>query len=260
MRRWNSVFTGAKVLFAATCVAGAFAATTTATKADGMASRRAAPAAPMQTTWSGFYFGVGSGYQWSNIDVNIPGIAGTAFDADQDSAIVTAFLGVQHQFGSVVLGIEGGWTSTFRDDFGSTECPPVPSGFSCQARFNDVLTIGGRLGWAAGHWMPYVTGGYASGRFAHEVRNIGPDTLNNSASTRNNGWYLGSGFEWQVSPGWTAGLEYRHYEFDTDVDTAFTPLGVVVNDRAIDASVDTITARVAWRWGRPEPAPARPLK
>jgi hypothetical protein len=39
MRRWKSLSTGAKYIFAATCVAGAFAATTTDTKADGMAAK-----------------------------------------------------------------------------------------------------------------------------------------------------------------------------------------------------------------------------
>src|SRR5688572_28247916 len=122
------------------------------------------------TNWSGFYFGVGSGYQWSSTDLSIaqaPGLGSVG--VDHDSAIVTAFAGVQHQVGLVVVGVEGGWTSTFRDDFGSTACI-VPGLLTCKSRLNDLLTIGGRLGWAAGHWMPYVTGGYATARFEQELR------------------------------------------------------------------------------------------
>ncbi len=260
MRRWKSLSTGAKYIFAATCVAGAFAATTTDTKADGMAAK-GRPAAVVPTSWSGFYFGVAGGYQWSSMDVDIPGSAGTLFDVNQDTAFAGVHLGVQHQFGAVVLGIEGGWMSTFRDDPGSTRCPPLPSTLDCNAQLNDILTIGGRLGWAAGHWMPYLTGGYATARFNHEVRAAATGVLDNTAGTRNDGWYLGGGFEWAVTPGWTAGLEYRHYEFDDATGPASTPAGVFVNDRRIDASTDTIAARVSWRWDIPgRGAPARPLK
>ena len=228
--------------------------------ADGYVPKKVAYERP--SDWSGVYFGLGSGYQWSSIDVDIPGAAGTTFTVDPSNAIVSTHMGIQHQFGNIVLGVEGNWISTMRDEWGSTECPPVPSGLSCRARLNDILTIGGRAGWAAGHWMPYVTGGYASARFAHEVWTplVGAvQTLSNSASTRNGGWYVGGGFEWVVSPGWTTGLEYRHYEFDSAIQTAITPAGVLLNDRRIDGSTDTITARVSWRWGR-EAAAVVPLK
>ena len=212
------------------------------------------------TNWSGFYFGVGSGYQWSSTDIGIAQIpaAGTIASVDHDSAIATAFGGVQHQFGLVVLGVEAGWTSTFRDEPGSTAC--IAAGLACTQRLNDMLTVGGRLGWAAGHWMPYVTGGYASARFEQELRTDPADVRLLFAGTRHNGWYIGGGFEWAVSPGWTAGLEYRHYEFNDATGPIIiagapnAPLGLDVRN---EASTDTLTARVSWRWGRPEP---RPLK
>ena len=211
------------------------------------------------TNWSGFYFGVGSGYQWSSTDIGIvqvPAI-GTV-GVDHDSAIVTAFAGVQHQFGVVVLGVEAGWTSTFRDDAGSTGC--IAAGVACTSRLNDMLTVGGRLGYAAGHWMPYFTGGYASARFEQELRTDPADVRLAFSGTRNSGWYVGAGFEWAVSPGWTAGLEYRHYEFN-DATGPLIAVGPPVAPSGLDvrneASTDTLTARVSWRWGRPEP---RPLK
>jgi outer membrane immunogenic protein len=224
--------------------------------ADGMASKgRAAAVAP--TSWSGFYFGVGSGFQWSNSSADSVFLV-TGNDFDHSSAFVTFFGGVQHQFGSIVLGVEGGWKSTFRDDWGREQCIGV--GIDCQARLNDILTIGGRLGWAAGHWMPYLTGGYATARFEQEVRVQPLGILLVSSSTRHDRWYLGGGFEWQVSPGWTAGLEYRHYEFGDDTGPLHTPGGLFVADLRSDASVDTIAARVAWRWDVPGRSAARPLK
>ena len=60
-------------------------------------------------------------------------------------------LGYQHQFGSIVVGVEGNWNTAIRDKFDETTCPNPA--FRCSARFDDVLSVGPRIGWAAGHWM-----------------------------------------------------------------------------------------------------------
>jgi hypothetical protein len=48
--------------------------------------------------WSGVYFGVSSGYQWSNIPVQFTDF-GTIITGTHDDALVGAHLGLQHQFG-----------------------------------------------------------------------------------------------------------------------------------------------------------------
>jgi opacity protein-like surface antigen len=242
--------------------------------------------------WSGVYFGVGSGYQWSSIDVSSPlavslglPLAGTAFTSDHASAFVSAHLGAQHQFGAIVLGIEGGWMSTFRDNDGSHEfCntplvfPVFAAGNTCTARLQDIFTIGGRAGYAAGKWLPYVTGGYANAGvdFSDRLRVpgnpglAGATVLVEDAHTRLGGWYIGGGLEWAISPGWSTGIEYRHYEFDHRDTTAGTacnvgagcpfvgvPLGTALEPVRFSDTTDSITARVTWRWGRPEAAPLK---
>src|SRR5262252_9371086 len=128
--------------------------------ADGYSAPRVAYERP--SNWSGVYFGVDSGYQWSSIDVTSPGalvVVGpftfgpTNFSSEHNNAVVGAHLGYQHQFGAVVLGIEGGWLTSFRDEDGSsgtcirpTIAVSAPGVLSCSARFNDVLTVGGRAG------------------------------------------------------------------------------------------------------------------
>jgi outer membrane immunogenic protein len=261
--------------------------------ADGYEPRRVAYERP--TDWSGVYFGVGSGYQWSDIDVRHvpsgvnPGAGsantGIGISSSHDESFVSAHLGVQHQFGVIVLGIEGGWMSTLRDNKGSSEfCDSVPAvlanplitpGNFCSARLNDILTIGGRAGWAAGRWMPYVTGGYANGAFDFENRipsagaagAAGATQLQETAHARLGGWYIGGGVEWAISPGWTAGVEYRHYDFDSQTATAYcastggvsgcAPLGSALEKVKFDATTDTVSARVSWRWGRPEAVPLK---
>jgi len=209
--------------------------------------------------WSGVYFGVASGYQWNSTDVTIVP-AGPSVSMDHSSYMVGGFLGIQHQFGSIVLGVEGDLGMAFKNNTGTSDCP---GGGICGGGLDDLLTIGGRAGWAAGHWMPYIAGGYASGRFTHEVfvntvvAGLPVVTLNNTMSTRNQGWYIGGGVDWKVSPGWIAGIEYRHYEFDDNVGPAFTPAGVLVNNRSLDATADTLMARVSWKFGREIAAPLK---
>jgi opacity protein-like surface antigen len=237
--------------------------------ADGYTPSRVVYQRPVD--WSGVYFGVNSGYSWSSTHVENPAFPAAGITSDYDTGIVGIHGGVQHQWGAVLLGVEGGWQSTFRDrgantaDGGSSEAcgsPPalVPGGVSeCRARMSDVFTIGGRAGWSMGKWLPYVTGGYANGAFDFSARNpaIISDPLVEEAHKRLNGWYIGGGVEWAVSPGWSTGIEYRHYEFDAGTTNAFTPGGAFLENARFDASSDQVTARVTWRWGRPEAAPLK---
>src|SRR5215467_2706209 len=172
------------VIAAAAAVGGANSAL-----ADEYASKKVAYERPAD--WSGVYFGIGSGYQWSSIDVHhVPSLTGIGISSDHDEWFVSGHIGVQHQWGNIVLGVEGGWMSTLRDRQGdhqfcnnalrtgvpppgSTTIPPptgapalglplTGAGDFCTASLNDIVTIGLRAGWAAGHWMPYITGGYAN--------------------------------------------------------------------------------------------------
>jgi opacity protein-like surface antigen len=228
--------------------------------ADGYEPRRVVYERPMD--WSGVYFGVSSGYQWSDIPVHFTDF-GTKFTSNHDDALVGAHLGLQHQFGVIVVGVEGGWSSTFRiNKEDEVACPNIT--LQCSARLNDIFTLGARAGWAAGRWMPYVTGGYANAGFDMNVRTLpnafGATTLTETAHGRTGGWFIGGGVEWAVSPGWTAGVEYRHYEFDSSRrENDYNPAtGTFVEHvRFADPTTDSLSARVSWRWGRPEAAPLK---
>ena len=275
-------------------VATAAVGTATVASADVYEPKRVVYERPMD--WSGVYFGVGSGYQMSSIDVSSPLFAalglpnppGTAFTSDHDSMFVSAHIGAQHQFGAIVLGVEGGWMSTLRDRPGTHEfcntfllvAPVLGAGDFCTARLQDIVTIGGRAGYAAGKWMPYITGGYANAGVDFENRipapgapgAAGATVLVERAHERLGGWYIGGGLEWAISPGWTTGVEYRHYEFDSRNTTAGTgctsavagcpfgpgiPVGTPLEPVRFSDTTDSISARVTWRWGR---EPAAPLK
>ena len=237
-------------------------------QADGMPGKRVAYESP--TSWSGFYFGLNSGWAFQNIDVNVvqEPIGFPVFlrgsSIDNSAGIVGGQIGLQHQFGNFVLGIEGGYAFTFRGSAGgdADNCYTPGSGISCHSRLEDILSVGPRLGWAMGSWMPYVTGGWASARFDTKLFATAGGTPVAQTSSRNTGWYVGAGVDMIAFKNWTVGLEYRHYDFGSDTSTAFTTAPALIVPAAIgstDATVDTITLRVSWLFGRSEPAP-RPMK
>jgi outer membrane immunogenic protein len=253
MRRFRFLFATAKYLGVAALTAVAFLACPSDSRADGMA-QRAAPVA-QAASWSGLYFGVHSGWQWSDVDVNFPSF-GTAFSVSHDSPVVGGHIGIQHQFGQIVLGVEGNLTVSYQNNAGSTNCPNAA--FTCSSRFDDVLTVGPRIGWAMGKWMPYITGGYASGAFPGWGRTVATGVSVEEARARLSGWYIGGGVEMALAAGWSMAIDYRHYDFGDATEPGHTPGGAFIEPWRFDASSDILTLRVSWKLGRPEPV--RPLK
>ena len=260
MRRRNLLLAGAKYLFVAGIVASAFAATSPTVHADGMAPKAAAMQAP--NNWSGFYVGTQSGFAWSSIDGSFSNGGAGNFSVSHDTEFYGFTLGVQHQIGNVVVGVEGNWLNMFVNNPGSTLCPNVT--LHCTSRLDDILSIGGRLGWAMGHWMPYVSGGYASSSFTYRANTVAlPILATEDARTRNDGWYVGAGFDMVVAPGWTTGLEYRHYDFGSTSSPAFTaqpPQGVLIETLSQSSTVDTVSVRLTYKWDIPGRYAAPPMK
>src|SRR5262245_55037934 len=114
--------------------------------ADGYAAPRAAYVPP--TDWSGLYFGVHSGYQWSSIDQTF---ATDTASVDYAAAVVGGHLGLQHQFGAIVLGIEGSFDSMYWEKDARAKsrlgfnCGTLDGVYGrdidCTGRLNDILSV-----------------------------------------------------------------------------------------------------------------------
>jgi outer membrane immunogenic protein len=232
-------------------------------QADGTPGRKAA-AVTAPTSWSGLYFGAHAGWAWADVDSQITvsplaGNDGVGFDNVQhDAPIAGGQIGIQHQFGHIVLGVEASLSSAYQDGFANVGCPNPA--ITCGKRFDDVLSVGPRLGYAMGKWMPYITGGYASAGISHKSFITGANTGVFFGRERLEGWYVGVGVDMALAQGWTVGLEYRHYDFEDQTMLTFIPAGLLTGDvRTIDATLDTVALRVSWKLGRPEPV-AKPMK
>src|SRR5262245_24982012 len=91
--------------------------------ADGYSAPRGAYERP--SNWSGGYFGVQSGYEWSTSDIKFV-TGGARISIDSSDPLVGAHLGYQHQFGAVVLGVEASANWVFKNKEGSVDCPSGP--------------------------------------------------------------------------------------------------------------------------------------
>ena len=255
-------------LVAATAMVGV----STAAVADGMPSRYAAPA---YTSWSGFYIGGSVGWRWTDVDWNFPApIANQITSTSQsfENGVVGAHAGYQHQFGALVLGVEAGAKhapGSAQSRRESSRCAfPLPFVDLCDTQnVNRLYTLGGRIGWTpSSKWLLYGTGGYASVEVDTAIRFGGvlvpPPITATPVSTggaRHDGWYIGGGVEYMVTKNIIIGLEYQHFDFDTERHCSNgipNPCGLAgagtlpLFVRDVDLTMDIISARLTFKFGR----------
>jgi outer membrane immunogenic protein len=224
--------------FAAGCVAfGVLFAAQCAGAADLSVAplyTKAPPALAPAYNWSGFYLGVNGGGGWghSNWDTSATRI-GTS------GGLVGGTAGYNYQFNNnVVLGVEGDidWAHIN----GTNTSAGCVAG--CTTGDTWLSTVRGRLGYAFGGIMPYVTGGLAVG----DIKASTPGFP--GASATNTGWTAGGGVEFAL-PGtsnWTAKAEYLHVDlgrFNCGVNCNGTPTDNV------SAHNDIVRAGVNYRFG-----------
>jgi outer membrane immunogenic protein len=145
--------------------------------------------------WTGFYAGINGGYGFGRSDFSSPFASGSF---DTSGGLVGGTLGYNYQLGQAVFGIEGDIDASWIE--GDTAC----GGPSCEVKNNWLSTVRGRLGYAAGRFMPYVTGGCAFGDIKTSVSDIG------SANETKAGWTVGGGIETGLSGPWSAKLEHLY--------------------------------------------------
>lgn len=148
------------------------------------------------SSWTGFYLGVNGGGEWGRSHWDSAG------GANLSGAMVGGTLGYNYQFGPAVLGVEGDidWSSLS----GGTTTAACP--FGCQTSNTWLSTVRGRLGYAAGSFLPYVTGGAAFG----DIRAATPGLAGGSAT--NTGWTLGGGVEYALTRNWSFKAEYLYVD------------------------------------------------
>ena len=156
-------------------------------------------APPAQVTqafnWTGFYIGANAGGGWGH-----SWWSATSTPVDSSGAQVGGTAGYNWQFGSAVFGLEGDIDWSNLKGTGTTDCPA-----GCAINDNWLSTVRGRVGYAFGGILPYVTGGLAVG-------DINASMPGSGASTTNAGWTVGGGLEVALPGNWSAKAEYLHVD------------------------------------------------
>jgi outer membrane immunogenic protein len=182
-----------KSLFTASVSALALVAGLVSAQAADIQQRAVVKAPPIVApvfTWTGPYVGISGGYGW-----------GDSRGFDVDGALLGVTAGYNWQMNQIVFGVEG--DISWSDVSGSGPCG---AGTRCAVDNNWLGTARGRLGWAAGQFMPYVTGGLAFGDI--DVRRTG---FGSNSSTEV-GWTLGVGVEAALWGPVSAKIEYLYVD------------------------------------------------
>jgi outer membrane immunogenic protein len=251
-----------KLVLAASILA---ASAVSAFAADMPARIAKAPVAPPVLTydWSGMYFGGAVGGAWhdtAGVFYNTPAfLFGTG---SSSTLIYGGFAGIQKQWGNFVLGIEGGYNGldngfngTAGTGLAGSRCGLLV-GNSCESRLNDIWYIGGRVGYAWNRFMMYGQGGYAQADIDTQTR-FGGLTFDHAGASHG-GWYAGVGAEYAVLDYLILGIDYKHYQFDSKQHNCNAALVTCapLNNRTVDADVDSVMARLSFKFN---PWPSAPV-
>lgn len=200
-------------------------------QAGGLKDEPVLDAAPM---WSGFYVGALGSYLSAETDPR-----GFEFDG----AMVGGTVGFNYQTGNVVLGVEAdasfGELSDFRRD---------GNFLTFAGRFDNLVTLRARLGYAMGRWLPYVTGGVMWGQLdatsscpddaaipdpiqtvcedlvptSNDNSIDGPFTVGGEETLF--GWIAGVGVEHKIDDRWSVKAEVLTGDFDDETFSGEVPL------------------------------------
>ena len=153
--------------------------------------------------WQGLYMGFTLGGGFGDATLNIVSIPGTK-SFNTSGILGGSTIGYNFQTGNVVFGIEGDLSLS---SVGGTAAAGAPCS-TCELTNDWFGTLRGRLGYAAGPWLFYGTGGLIYGDLKLK------DGFGNKQVKDEAGWTAGGGVEWSFYPRWSAKLEYLYASYD----------------------------------------------
>jgi outer membrane immunogenic protein len=225
----------------------------------------AAAPAPPPCNWTGFYFGIHTGYSegqltWKDVDdgdneVLIQHNTNSLFDGGQ--------VGYNHQFGSwLVLGLEGdlSWTP---DAGGHTNRSTLSGEEEETKNFDTSSTWVGTIGLRVGvslfnnRLLPYVKGGVAFEQWDYHsasslINSTGGTTFENDFRTDETrvAPMIGFGLEYALSCHWSVKAEYKHLFLGTETITGIAqdPPGTDNESYDVEMKQDSVLAGLNYKF------------
>jgi outer membrane immunogenic protein len=175
--------------------------------------------------WRGFYVGVNSGYSigrdGSTDQLLVPQtLTNESYRLAPAGWLAGGQFGYNWQMDNFVVGLEADWQWTGQKDSACVIfCASPPGGnypFLTEGqKLKWFGTARARIGYAANHWLWYLTGGAAWARVETNVtagNNVTPITASASFGQTKNGGVIGVGVETAFTGNWSAKLEYLYMQ------------------------------------------------
>ena len=213
-------------------------------------------------SWTGLYFGSHIGWGWGDVDLTenqrTPPVFPITLSSshDVDGWLGGVQIGGMKQFGPWVVGVEVSLSGGNINGSGSTclgfTAAQLGAGSSstCESNVNWMLTALSRLGFAHDRWLIYGTAGWAIAGLDHTLTLVSAGTtLPFAQQDVADGLAIGAGVEWAVAKDFTVGLQYLHVNLDARGDGFLSGLGGFSFTGRRDLDLNTITARLNYRFG-----------
>ena len=172
-------------------------------------------AAPSQSIfdWTGLYVGAHAGFSRGASSAVLTDPAATATGNVFDGMIGGVHAGYNYRLPSgLLLGVEADFSFPNYLTSNSVVSSLATARSDVTEQWDYVGTVRGRVGYTAGPWLAYATGGlaWAGERFLHT-----PAVGNNEKILNTRlGWAAGGGVEYALAPHWSARLEYLYSRFE----------------------------------------------
>ncbi|MGO9170484.1 MAG: outer membrane protein [Rhodomicrobium sp.] len=188
-------------------------------------SSKDAPVYVPETSWTGFYLGVGGGGGAVNHDLKATfgKLSGELNGLGGDGGFGTVEVGYDRQFGHFVAGVFFNYDFTDINTSGSISSGS--KGLSASYDLDGLWSVGGRFGYLVNpSTLAYVLGAYSQAHFAISPSNpyIGDQTYS--------GFSVGGGLETRLGGNWFVKAEYRFTALDTQ--TLFNKKSLNITDDA----------------------------
>ena len=206
--------------------------------------------APPPITWSGIYIGAHVGFAWSESDWNFRNVSnfntvvGDRAGFDGDGWMGGGQLGFNVQNGRFVWGLEATLSGA---DISHSRTSPF---FADQRLSTDVdllWTVAGRLGYDWGGLLTYVKAGYAGATVEVSAFDSGLPIVTASKDETLNGWTVGAGVEYLLSPNVIVGVEYNFLDLGSSTYRTFDSDGDAFQVKN-DVNIHTLMARLSYKF------------
>lgn len=207
--------------------------------------------------WSGVYIGAHGGYGWGDFDyvLDVEGVVEESVSHDGNGWLYGGHVGVQHQYGRIVAGLELSYSKL---DVSDTVLSKIGGERYRTIDVDALFTATARIGLARDHMLWYIKGGYAAADVETAIfKGYSPKS---TTSGWDSGWTIGAGVDVLCHSRFILGFEYNYVDLDVDDRTALLPDKKPFTYSDFDGESHSVVARLSYKFGHdPEPPPA-PLK